>query len=161
HRFGGVAAQVLIGEKQHSAGALKGPIQNRAGIGRGADNTAVAAAKGLQAGGGVDVGDGGDVGSIDHFPQFFPAAFDLIDGGHSGHGAAGSHVGQHDRNALAAALGKFFGPVGDNVGRFGHEVDTAKGNVAAVAAVGGHATELVAVALQIGQGDHFVLLVVM
>ena len=53
------------------------------------------------------------------------------------------------------------GPVGQDVGRLGHEVDAAEGDRPALAAVGGHLAELVAVAAQVGQGDHLVLLVVM
>ena len=53
----------------------------------------------------------------------------------------------------------FAGPVGQDVGRFGHEVDAAEGDRPAVAAFGRHLAELVAVAAQVGQGDHFVLLI--
>ncbi len=51
--------------------------------------------------------------------------------------------------------------IGQDVGRFGHEVDAAKGDRPAVAAFGRHLAELVTVAPQVGHGDHFVLLVVM
>ena len=81
--------------------------------------------------------------------------------GHVGHRAAGRQVGQDDGHALAAALGQLLGAVGQDVGRLGHEVDAAEHDGAAVAAVGRVLAEAVAVAAEIGQGDHFVLLIVM
>ena len=59
------------------------------------------------------------------------------------------------------ALGQPLRPVGQDVGRFGHEMDAAEGDRPAVGAVGRHLAELIAVALQIGKRDHFVLLIMM
>ena len=53
----------------------------------------------------------------------------------------------------------FVGLVGQDVGRFGHEVHAAKDDRPAVAAFGRHLAELVTVAPQVGHGDHFVLLI--
>ena len=80
--------------------------------------------------------------------------------GHVGHRAAGGQVGQDHADALAAALGELLGAVGEDVGRLGHEVDAAERDVAAVAALGRHLAELIAVAGEVGEGDHFVLLIV-
>ena len=76
---GRVAAQVLIGEEQHPPPPGEGPLQHRPGVGRGADDPAVPAAKGLQAGRRVDVGDRRHVVDVDHFGQLLPAVLHLLD----------------------------------------------------------------------------------
>ena len=55
--------------------------------------------------------------------------------------------------------GQPLGPIGQDVGRLGHEVDAAKRDRPTLCVGGGHLAELIAVAPQIGQRDHFVLLV--
>jgi hypothetical protein len=52
-------------------------------------------------------------------------------------------------------------PVGENIGRLGHEVYAAKGDRATIAADGRLAAEFEAIAAQIRQRDHLVLLVMM
>ena len=106
----------------------EGPIEHGPGVGRRADDAAVPAAKRLQAGRRVDVGDRRQVVGVDHLAELLPAVFDLFDLGHVGQRAAGGHVGQDHRDALAAALGQPLGPIGQDVGRFGHEVDAAEGD---------------------------------
>ena len=98
---------------------------------------------------------------VDHLGQLLPAVFDLLDLGHVGHRAAGRQVGQDDGHALAAARGQLLRPVGQDVGRLGHEVDAAEGDRPALLVGRGQGAELIAVAAQVRQGDHFVLLVVM
>ena len=88
-----------------------------------------------------------------------PAVFDLPDVGHVGQRAAGGQVGQNHRHPPPAALGKPLGPIGQDVGRFGHEVDAAEGDGPALFVFGRQIGQLVAVAAQIGQGDHVVLLI--
>ena len=98
---------------------------------------------------------------VDHLGQLLPAILDLVDLGHVGHGAAGGQVGQDHGHALAAALGQALGAVGQDVGRLGHEVDAAEGDRPALLVGGGQLAEPVAVAPEVRQGDHFVLLIVM
>jgi hypothetical protein len=63
HRIAGVAAQVLVGQKQDALAARKGPLEGCARIGRGADQPAALAAKGLDGGRGVHVGQRNQVSS--------------------------------------------------------------------------------------------------
>ncbi len=90
-----------------------------------------------------------------------PAVFDLGDVGHVGQRAAGGQVGQNHRHAPPAAFGQPLGPIGQDVGRFGHEVDAAEGDGLACFIPGGHVGQLVAVAAEVGLVDHGVLLIVM
>jgi len=83
-------------------------------------------AKRLQARGRVHVGDRHHVLDVDHVAELLPAVFHLLDLGHVGHGATGGHVRQDHRDSLAAALGQALGPVGQHVGRLGHEVHAAE-----------------------------------
>ena len=161
HRPGRVPAQVLIGEEQHAAAPGERPIERGPGVGRRADDAAVPAAKRLQAGRRIDVGDRHQVVGVDHLGQLPPAVFDLRDVGHVGQRAAGGQVGQDHRHAPPAALGKPLGPIGQNVGRFGHEVDAAEGDGPALLVLGRQFGQLVAVAAEVGQRDHVVLLIMM
>ena len=97
---------------------------------------------------------------VDHFGQLLPAVLDLVDVGHVGHRAAGGQVGQ-DHGDAAAAPGQLFRAVGQDVGRFGHEVDAAKGDRPALVVRRRQRRELVAVAAEVRQGDDFILLIVM
>ena len=54
-----------------------------------------------------------------------------------------------------------FGAIGQDVGRFGHEVDAAEGDRPALLFGRGQRAELVAVAAEVRQGDDLVLLVMM
>ena len=57
--------------------------------------------------------------------------------------------------------GQLFRAIGEDVGRFGHEVDAAKGDRPALGVGRRQGAELVAVAAEVGQGDDFVLLIMM
>ena len=160
HRPGRVAAEVLVGKEEHSLGAGKRPVEHGPGVARRADDAAVATTEGLETRGRVDVGHGRDVSGVDHPAEVGPGVFHLLDRGHVGHRAAGGHVGEHDRHPPAAAGRDLLGPVGQDVGRLGHEVDAAEGDRLAVGPLGRRFRELVAVALIVGVGDHAVLLVV-
>ena len=69
---------------------------------------------------------------VDHAGQLLPAVFDLLDLRHVGHRAAGGQVGQDHRDPLAAAIGQLFRAIGQDVGRLGHEMDAAEGDIAAL-----------------------------
>ena len=124
-----VAAQMLIGEEHHAAGARERPFERGLGIGGGANDAAVPADERLQARCRVDVRDGRDVFRIEDFAELIPGVFDLVDGGHVGHRAAGGQIGQHDGDAFAAAFGELLWPVRQDVGRLGHEVHAAEYDV--------------------------------
>ena len=69
------------------------------------------------------------------------------------------HLGRNTALGLGITLGQLLGAIGEDVGRLGHEVHTAKYDVAAIAAVGCVLAQAVAIAAKVGQGDHFILLV--
>ena len=117
-------------------------------------------AEGFEARGAVDVGHRSELSGVDHFGELAPSRLDLTDRGHIGHGASGGHVRQHDGDALTAALFELLGSVGQDVSRLGHEVHTAKNDVAAIGAIGSELAQLVRVARQVCMLDDFVLLVV-
>ena len=82
--------------------------------------------------------------------EVFPGGLDRFEVGHVGHAAAGGQVGQIDRDLVAR----------EDVGGLGHEVDAAEDDRAAGLALGGELAELVAVAAEVGEADHLVLLIV-
>ena len=116
------------GKKSTPAASGKCPIQHRLGVGRRADDAALAAAKRLQAGGRVDIRDRRHIGQVDHLGQLLPAVLDLFDCRHVGHRAAGGHVGQDHGRPPALAAGQLFRAVGQHVGRLGHEMHAAEGD---------------------------------
>jgi hypothetical protein len=149
HGVAGVAAQVLVGQKEDALAAGEGPLEGGAGVGRGADQPAALAAEGLDGGGGVHVGQRHGLVRQAEALKRLPAGFDLGDFRHVGHRAAGVEVGQDHLLALVA----------EHVGALGHEVHAAENNVLGVG-FGGDAGELVAVAGGVGKANHFVALVV-
>ena len=118
------------------------------------------AAERLEVGRRVDVGDWHQVLGVDYLAEYLPAVFDLMDVGHVGQRATGAQVGQDDWHAPPAALGKSFGPIGQDVGGFGHEMDAAKHNGLAGLVFGRGRGQLIAVASQVRQRDYFVPLIV-
>ena len=149
HGISGVAAEVLIGQKEDALTAGKGPFHGGAGAGRGADQPAALAAESLDGGGGVHVGQRYGLVRKTKVRKHFPAGFHLGDFRHIGHGAAGVQVGQNHLLAVAP----------EHVGALGHKVHAAENNVPGVG-FGGDFGELVAVAGEIGEADDFVALVV-
>jgi len=140
---------VLVGQKQDAPAACESPLEGRAGVGRGADQAAALAAKGLDGGGRVHVGQRDDLIRKAQALKRFPAGFDLGDFRHVGHGAAGVKVGQDDLLAGVA----------EHIGALRHEVYAAENNVFGVG-FGGDSRELVAVACEVGETDDFVPLIV-
>ena len=62
---------------------------------------------------------------------------------------------------LAAAGCEPFRPVGEDIGRLGHEMHAAKRDRPALVVRGGQRGELIAVAAQIAHRDDFILLIMM
>jgi hypothetical protein len=69
----------------------------------------------------------------------------LAYGGHIGHRATCSHIGQYNFDVQILALFSFFGAIGKDVGCFGHEVHAAKDDVTAIGTFGGEFAQLVRV----------------
>ena len=156
-----VAAQMLIGKEHHAARPLKRPLDRRLRIARRANDPAMPADKRLETRRRVDVRHWRQVFGVDHLAQLLPSVLNLLDSRHVRHRAAGRQVGQDHRNPLAAALGHFLRPVRQDVGRLSHEVDAAKRNRPAILIRRRQLAEPIAVARQVGQCNHFVLLIVM
>jgi hypothetical protein len=98
---------------------------------------------------------------VDEIAEIFPRSFNLLDPGHISHRTAGRHIGQYNGYALAISFRQLFGTICQDVGRFGHEVNAAKGDIPAIAARSRHLAKLIAIPAQVAQGNYFVLLVVM
>jgi hypothetical protein len=150
HGDAGVAAQVLVGEEQHLVALLEGPLQDGAGVGRGAHGPAVAADERLQRRRRVHVGDGDDPLDVGDLGERLPGLLDLVDVGHVGHGAAGVEV--REDHLLAV--------VGEYVGRLGHEVHTAEHDELGLGPFLGQHRQPVRVAAGVGPPDDLVALVV-
>ena len=155
----GVAAEVLVGQEQHLAGAVDAsglverPPQRGLRVGRRADRPAVPAGERLDGRRRVHVGDRtDDLGDAvaEHVEQLVPRVLDLADAGHVGHRAAGREVGQDHRLLVR----------GEDVGRLGHEVDAAEDDVRRVRPGRGLLGQLEAVAGHVGELDDLVTLVV-
>lgn len=132
HVGAGVSAEVLVGEEDDFdffvfrdglCAAFEGPFEDGVCVGAGADGAAVFADEGFDGGGGVHVGDGDDadgvVGLFDGVLELVPAVDGVFVVGHVSHGAAGGKVGEDDLDVVG----------GEDVGGFGHEVDTAENDV--------------------------------
>lgn len=162
---GGVAAEVLIGQEEDSnvvvgigvVAPVHGPGEDAVGVGTGAAGPAASADKGLDGGGGVDVGDGDDARvsalATEGFVDEFPGVFGVVVLGHVGHGAPGGEVGEDDAHIVG----------GEHVGGFGHEVDAAEDDVSDGSFGGdacGDLAEFEAVAGVVGVADDVINLVV-
>ncbi len=167
HLVGGVPAQMLIGEEEHTPPALPGPAQRRRRVRRGADDATVLAAEGFDARGRIDVRDRNDrclgpgcVGRVRwtrrgltddaHLLQIRPAHQKLIGLRHVGHGASGGEIGQ-DHLLMRRA---------QHVRAFGHEVHAAEHDELRVGVLAHLPGELVGVAGVVGELDHLVALIV-
>jgi len=82
--------------------------------------------------------------------ELFPGVFDLADLSHIGHGAAGIEVGEHDR----------LSGMGQDVGAFRHEVDSAEDDVL-TCGLGRQLREPVRIAAIVGKTNDFIALIVM
>jgi hypothetical protein len=141
---------VFVGKEEDLVPLRKGPLEDRAAIGGGADGASALAAVRFDLGGRVHVGDGHHRGESE-----------LLQGGarldhvvrrrHVGHGAARVEIGQHDR--LVGLT--------QDVGALRHEVDAAEDDPTGVRPLGAEPGELVRVAGDVGVLDHVVPLVVM
>ena len=79
HLVGGVAAEMLIGQKQNALAALPRPAQRRRGVRRRADDAAALAAERLDRRRGVDVGDRHRrLAPTTHLLEVAPAHLELI-----------------------------------------------------------------------------------
>src|SRR6266567_116861 len=65
HAIAGVAAKMLVGEKEHFFAALEGPLHDGGGVRTGTNRAALLAGEGLDRGGGIHVGDGNDLARIE------------------------------------------------------------------------------------------------
>ena len=115
----GVAAQVLIREKEDFFAPPERPIKSRRRIGRGADRARVPAAEGFQFHVRVHVSKRHGPPRSDRLLDLLPGALDVGDGGHLGHGAAGAEVGKE--HGLVRP--------GQHRGGLGHEMDAAEDDV--------------------------------
>ena len=150
HCESGVAAQVLVGQKQDFLAAREGPIKGRARIGRGADQAAALAAKGLDRGGGVHIGQRQNRPIEPGGHQRIPAVLHLADLGHVGHRTPSIQVRQ--KYLLIAAP--------EDVGALGHEMDAAEDDILALG-LSGDLRQLVGISSHVGEADHLIALVVM
>ena len=149
HGVSGVAAEMLVGKEEDALVTCESPFKGGAGVGRGADETAIFAAESLDGGGGVHVSDRHDFAGEALAIERIPAVFHLGDFGHIGHRASGVEIGQDYLLAVVA----------EHVGAFGHEVDAAENDVLRIC-LRGDFGELVAVAGEVGEADDLVALVV-
>src|ERR1017187_745981 len=149
HGVPGVAAEMLFGEEEDALTTRESPFKGGAGVGRGANQAAIFAAKGFDGGSGVHVRDGHDFAGEAQALERIPAVLHLGNFGHIGHRASGVEVGQDYLLAVVA----------EHVGAFGHEVDAAEDDVLRIC-LRGDFGELVAVAGEVGEADDLVALVV-
>jgi hypothetical protein len=139
------------GKKKTRLPRSKAHSSTFARVGRGADDAAVGAAEGLQAGGGVHVGDGDDVlGGAEELLEFAPGAPHVRLGGHVRHRAAGLHV-REDHLLVVGA---------EDVRSLRHEVHAAEDDVLRLAALRRVLGEGERVAALIGELDDVLALVV-
>ena len=106
-------------------------------------------AEGLELGGRINIGYGGNVVGVDDVGEVLPGGLDRFEVGHVGHAAPGGQIGEVNLDIVAR----------EDIGCFGHEVDAAKHDRAAGLAVGGELAQLEAVSPEIGEPDDLVLLI--
>ena len=151
HLVTGIAAQVLIREKQNLFTPFERPVENVLSIGRGTDNTAVLTTKSFQIGRRVDVGDWSDAFvRVEDRIQLTPGALYLLEIRHVGHRATSRQIRQD---------GDLFRPR-NNVGHFSHEVHATKNNIFGFG-IGRLARQFQRVTREISVFEYFIALVVM
>src|SRR5882757_273297 len=150
HAIPGVASEVLVGKEENFFAILESPIHDASGVGTGANRAAMLSGKGFDGRGRVHICDRDDFARIEERRELAPAGFHLADVGHVGHRAAGVQVGKNDGLVLAA----------ENDRAFGHEVDAAEDDVAALS-LRSLEGELEGVTAEISELDDFIALVVM
>src|SRR4029077_5369411 len=121
HAKRGVPSEVFVRQKEDSLSVLEGPAHYRGGIRTGADGAAVLAGKRLDGRCGIHVGDGNELKVADGV-KLLPADFHLSYVGHVCHRAAGVQVGKN--HGLVRST--------EDVRAFGHEMHTAKNDVARI-----------------------------
>ncbi len=153
----GVPAEVLVGEEQHLMAAgpaspqrSEGPGEDGPGVRRGAHHAPVAAHERLQGGRRVHVGHRDHAVEVGRLGEGLPGLLDRVDVRHVGHRAAGVEVRQHD-----LLVGS-----GEDVRRFGHEVDSAEHDVIGLGLAGGDPGQPEGVAPGVGPPHDLVALVV-
>jgi len=150
HAIPGVASEVLVGKEENFFAILEAQFMTPAAVGTGANRAAMLSGKGFDGRGRVHICDRDDFARIEERRELAPAGFHLADVGHVGHRAAGVQVGKNDGLVLAA----------ENVRAFGHEVDAAEDDVAALS-LRSLEGELEGVTAEISELDDFIALVVM
>ena len=149
--YGGIAAQVLVGQEQHALTAFERPLERPLGVARCADRSVIAPGEGLDVGGGVHVGDGNrGVGKASR-GDGVPGGLDLVDRGHVGHRAPGGEIGQDHLLVVG----------GEDVGALGHEVHAAEDDELGLGMRGRLLRQLERVAGGVGELDDLVALIVM
>ena len=149
HFVRGVSAQVLVGEEDDFFTLGKCPAEDRTSVAAGATGPAVAATKGFDVGGGVDIRNRDDIG-LALFGEEVPGVFEGVQLGHVGHAAPGGQIGQDDGDAV----------IGKDVGGLGHEMDAAEDDEVGLFLLGADLRKLQAVAGEVGEANDFILLVV-
>ena len=113
---------MLVRQKENALAARESPLKGGAAIGRSAYQPAALAAKRLDGGCGVHVGQRDHVRRQSEPLERFPASFHLRDLRHVGHRAAGVQVRQDDLLFIAA----------EHIGALRHEVNAAEHDVLGV-----------------------------
>ena len=112
---------MLVREEQDATFLGVGPFQHSSGIGAGTDDPTVATAEGLQVGCGIHVSHRDDVACADKTIEILPGILNAFTVRHIGHGATSGEVRENDFNIW----------IGQDIGRFGHEVNAAKDDILA------------------------------
>src|SRR6516225_842226 len=107
-------------------------------------------AEGLNVGCRVHVRNGNDCAGYSAL-KVFPACLDLIKAGHIRHRATGAHVWQNNLLVIGA----------QDIGAFGHEMDTAKNDVFGILPACGPLGELERISPHVGELDYLISLIMM
>ena len=153
-----VASEMLVGKEKDLVGPWPGgrgvpgverPPEHRPAVGRSAHGTPVPAYEGFQRRGGVHVGDRHHAVDVGHLGEGLPRLFHRVEIRHIGHRASGVQVGKQHLLVLG----------GENVGGFGHEMDSAEHHEVRIAPCRRDPRQTERVASGIGPAHHLVALV--